>query len=192
MQERVASWLRYLFMLSLGLAPSLVLGLLVLFSSQADQAAAAALIRYQRAPPCPAPGAGSACRNEIAATVISTYTLALESRGDPHVVIGSSGDQTWDLQPGSAPPGLAPGQAIQAEEWQGQIVLVRGADGRTLETPDHPARVRALAAGTAGLARLVGGLGLLWALGFGGLFVAVVRPSSRIERPARLRPDADP
>src|SRR5262249_55497304 len=88
MIARAAPLARYLFMLLLGLIPSLVLGLLVLLSTFSDQSAAAALARYQRAPLCPPPDAGPDCRAEIAATVISTYTLPLKQSTDNRVLIG--------------------------------------------------------------------------------------------------------
>jgi hypothetical protein len=103
--------------------------------------------QYEIAPTCVS-SEQSGCRREIESTVKTTYSTTGRYKKTHYVSLSMPGSDlsgyipVWWETDHSLYGSLKPGDRVTAEEWEGQIVAMRGASGGTLRTGYDPAYQR--------------------------------------------------
>jgi hypothetical protein len=103
--------------------------------------------QYRIAPPCAGPEQGG-CRREIESVVKNKYYASGRNRATHYVSLSMPGSDlngdipVWWETDHSLYGLLKPGDRVVAEEWEGQIVAIRGAAGGTLRTEYDPTHKR--------------------------------------------------
>lgn len=103
--------------------------------------------QYKLAPPCTGPEQ-SGCRREIESVVKDTHYTSGRNKTTHYVSLSMPGSNLngdipalWETDHGLYSL-LKPGDRVTAEEWEGQIVAIRGAAGSTLRTEYDPTNKR--------------------------------------------------
>ncbi|MFN2598192.1 MAG: hypothetical protein ABR563_13515 [Pyrinomonadaceae bacterium] len=103
--------------------------------------------QYKVAPVC-ASADESGCRREIESVFKKTYSTTSRYKTTHYVALSLQGSDlngdvpVWWETDHSLYGSLKPGDHVTAEEWEGQIVAVRGAAGGTLRTEYDPTHSR--------------------------------------------------
>jgi hypothetical protein len=99
--------------------------------------------QYRTAPPCTSPGQGG-CRRMIESVVKGKYYASSRGGTTRYVSLSMPGSAlngdipVWWETDHSLYGLLKPGDGVTAEEWEGQVVAIRGAAGGTLRTEYDP------------------------------------------------------